>query len=600
MTDFDTTALKERYRIEREKRLRPDGPSQYQRLTARFSTGRYDPYLQVVPRDPVTDDVAVAVIGAGFAGMLTGARLVEAGIDGVRILDKAGDFGGTWYWNRYPGAQCDTASMVYMPLLEETGHMPTEKYAHGPEIYEHCQRIGKHFGLYDHALFHTEVTSLVWDESRARWVVETDRGDRFTARFVSMGPGVLHVPKLPGIPGIDDFGGKVFHTSLWDYDYTGGDPQGAPMTRLADKRVGIIGTGATAVQCIPHLSRAARELYVFQRTPSSVDVRNNTPIDPEWFTEVTATPGWQQRWLENFTLNHTGGFASEDLVMDGWTELAHRIMDRITRIQGEVTPERVMEAVEEADFEKMEQIRARVDAVVQDPEAAEALKPWYQQLCKRPCFHDEYLQSYNDPGTHLVDTDGKGIERLTEDGVVVGGVEYPLDCVVFATGFDTASDLSTRVGADPVGRNGLRLSQHWAGGMRTFHGMQMHGFPNLFLTQLGHGANVVANVPHNYVELSRAVAAVVRSALDQEARTVDVTEDAEERWMELISADSMGGLGAAVGSADCTPGYYNNEGHPESGGFATNIVKGHPAGPIEFFQHLQNWAATGFEGLELS
>jgi cation diffusion facilitator CzcD-associated flavoprotein CzcO len=600
MTDFDTTALKERYRIEREKRLRPDGPSQYQGLTGRFSADRYDPYLQVVPRDPVTDDVTVAVIGAGFAGMLTGARLVEAGIDGVRILDKAGDFGGTWYWNRYPGAQCDTASMVYMPLLEETGHMPTEKYAHGPEIYEHCQRIGKHFGLYDHALFHTEVTSLVWDESRARWIVETDRGDRFTARFVSMGPGVLHVPKLPGIPGIDDFRGKVFHTSLWDYDYTGGDPHGAPMTALADKRVGIIGTGATAVQCIPHLSRAARELYVFQRTPSSVDVRNNTPIDPEWFAEVTATPGWQQRWLENFTLNQTWGLVEEDLVMDGWTELAHRIMDRITRIQGEVTPERVMEAVEAADFEKMEQIRARVDSVVSDPDTAEALKPWYQQLCKRPCFHDEYLQSYNDPGTHLVDTDGKGVERLTESGVVVGGVEYPLDCVIFATGFDTASDLSTRVGADPVGRDGLRLSQHWAAGMRTFHGMQMHGFPNLFLTQLGHGANVVANVPHNYVELSRTVAAVVQAAVEGEVLTVDVTEEAEAQWMELISADSMGGLGAAVGSADCTPGYYNNEGHPESGGFASNIVKGHPGGPIGFFQYLQNWAATGFDGLEMS
>ena len=600
MTDFDVAALKERYRIEREKRLRPDGPSQYQRLTGRFSADRYDPYLPVVPRDPVTDDVTVAVIGAGFAGMLTGARLVEAGIDGVRILDKAGDFGGTWYWNRYPGAQCDTASMVYMPLLEETGYMPTEKYAHGPEIYEHCQRIGKHFGLYDHALFHTEVTSLVWDESRARWIVETDRGDRFTAQFVSMGPGVLHVPKLPGIPGIDDFAGKVFHTSLWDYDYTGGDPQGAPMTRLADKRVGIIGTGATAVQCIPHLSRAAQELYVFQRTPSSVDVRNNTPIDPEWYAEVTATPGWQQRWLENFTLNHTGGFADEDLVMDGWTELAHRIMDRIIRIEGEVTPERVMEAVEAADFEKMEEIRARVDSIVNDPDTAKALKPWYQQLCKRPCFHDEYLQSYNNPNTHLIDTDGKGVERLTENGVVVGGVEYPLDCVIFATGFDTASDLSSRVGADPVGRDGLRLSEYWAGGMRTFHGMQMHGFPNLFLTQLGHGANVVANVPHNYVELSRTVAAVVRAAVDRQALTVDVTEDAETQWMDLISSDSMGGLGAAVGSADCTPGYYNNEGHPDSGGFATNIVKGHPGGPMGFFQHLTDWAASGFDGVVFS
>ena len=600
MAEFDAAALKERYRIEREKRLRPDGPTQYQRLTSRFSDSRYDPYLPVVPRDLVTDDVTVAVLGGGFAGLLTGARLAEAGVERVRILDKAGDFGGTWYWNRYPGAQCDTAAMVYLPLLEETGHMPSLKYVYGPEIYEQCQRIGKHFGLYDHALFHTEVTSLVWDEGRARWIVETDRGDRFTAQFVTMGAGVLHVPKLPGIPGIDDFRGKVFHTSLWDYDYTGGDPTGAPMTHLADKRVGIIGTGATAVQCIPHLSRAAGELFVFQRTPSSVDERNNHPIDPDWFAEVSATPGWQQRWLENFTSNTGGGFATEDLVMDGWTELAQRIMARITSLQGEVTPERVMEAVEAADFEKMEEIRGRIDRIVHDRRTAEALKPWYQQLCKRPCFHDEYLQSFNNPNTHLVDTDGKGVERLTEDAVVVGGEHYALDCVIFATGFDTASDLASRVGADPVGRGGVRLSEHWAGGMRTLHGMHVHGFPNLFLVQLGHGPNVGANVPHNYVEISRTVAATVSHALDRGARTVDAALEAETRWMELISDAAIGGLAAAVGSAECTPGYYNNEGHPESGTFAGNIRKGHPGGTIAFFQHLRDWAAAGFDGLEVS
>ena len=600
MSDIDVAALKERYRIEREKRLRPDGPSQYQRLTSRFSDGRYDPYLPVVPRDPVSDDVTVAVIGGGFAGLLTGARLVEAGVERVRILDKAGDFGGTWYWNRYPGAQCDTAAMVYLPLLEETGHMPSLKYVYGPEIYEQCQRIGKHFGLYDHALFHTEATSMAWDEERSRWIIETDRGDRFSAQFVAMGPGVLHVPKLPGIPGIEDFRGKVFHTSLWDYDYTGGDPTGAPMTNLADKRVGIIGTGATAVQCIPHLSRDAGELFVFQRTPSSVDERNNEPIDPDWFAEVSATPGWQQRWLENFTLNTGGGFATEDLVMDGWTALAHRILARITSLQGEVTPERIMEAVEAADFEKMEQIRARIDRIVRDPKTAEALKPWYQQLCKRPCFHDEYLQAFNNPNTHLVDTDGKGVERLTEDAVVVGGTHHPLDCVIFATGFDTSSDLSSRIGADPVGRGGVRLSEYWADGMRTFQGMHVHGFPNLFLLQLGHGANVVANVPHNYVELSRTVAATVSHAVERGARALDATLEAETRWMELISTASMGGFGAAVGSAECTPGYYNNEGHPESGGFAGNITKGHPGGPIAFFQHLRDWAAAGFDGLAVS
>src|SRR5690606_660609 len=375
-----------------------------------------------------------------------------------------------WYWNRYPGAQCDTASFVYMPLLEETGHMPTEKYAHAPEILEHCRRIGTQYGLYEDALFHTEVTGLDWDEDRSVWVVRTNRGDEFTAQFVGMGTGPLHVPKLPGIPGITDFTGHSFHTSRWDYEYTGGSPEGDPMTKLADKRVAIIGTGATAVQCIPHLSRDAGELYVVQRTPSSVDVRNNQPADPEWFKQI-ATPGWQQRWLENFTANQTMMLVDEDLVQDGWTDIARRIRDRIMGLEGEITPDRVMREFERSDFEKMEEIRARVDAVVEDPETAQKLKAWYRQLCKRPCFHDEYLQSYNRPNTHLVDTDGKGVERITERGVVVAGVEYEVDCIIYASGFEVGTDYTARTGFDAVGRGGLKLSEAWAEGMRTFHGM---------------------------------------------------------------------------------------------------------------------------------
>ena len=291
---FDREALRRKYRAERDKRLRPDGNDQYLQLKGQLAHYLDDPYTPRVEREPATDHVTFAFIGGGFAGLVTGARLKEAGIDDVRIIEKGGDFGGTWYWNRYPGAQCDTASMVYMPLLEETGHMPSEKYAHAPEILAHCQRIGRHFGLYANALFHTEVSALEWDEAASRWRIETNRGDRFTAQFIGMGTGPLHVPKLPGIPGLESFGGHSFHTSRWDYDYTGGDPSGAPMEKLADKRVGIIGTGATSVQCVPHLARACRELFVFQRTPSSVDVRDNRPIDADWFAEV-ATSGWQQR-----------------------------------------------------------------------------------------------------------------------------------------------------------------------------------------------------------------------------------------------------------------------------------------------------------------
>ncbi|MEJ7584976.1 MAG: NAD(P)/FAD-dependent oxidoreductase, partial [Acidimicrobiales bacterium] len=352
---IDKEALRRKYAEERAKRLRPDGHDQYLRLHGQLAHYLEDPYTAITERSPKRDHVTVAFIGGGFAGLVTGARLKEAGIDDVRLIEKGGDFGGTWYWNRYPGAQCDTASFVYMPLLEETGHMPSEKYAHAPEILEHCRRIGTHFGLYDNALFHTEVTDLEWDEEQSHWVICTNRDDRFTAQFVAMGTGPLHVPKLPGIPGIRSFSGHSFHTSRWDYRYTGGDPSGAPMEKLADKRVAIIGTGATSVQVVPRLAPACKELFVFQRTPSSVDVRNNLPTDPEWFADM-AKPGWQGRWLENFTANQTGVAAEEDLVMDGWTDLASRVRSRIMSLPPEdFTPEKMMAAFEDSDFEKMEE-----------------------------------------------------------------------------------------------------------------------------------------------------------------------------------------------------------------------------------------------------
>jgi cation diffusion facilitator CzcD-associated flavoprotein CzcO len=594
VTVIDKEALKQKYREERDKRLRPDGNDQYIRL-AGTKFGHYldDPYLPVVEREPVTDHVTFAFIGGGFAGLVTGARVKEAGIDDVRIIEKGGDFGGTWYWNRYPGAQCDTASFVYMPLLEETGHMPSEKYAHAPEILEHCQRIGKHYGLYDHALFHTEVTDLQWDDDRSRWIIRTNRGDEFTAQFLGMGTGPLHVPKLPGIPGIDDFEGHSFHTSRWDYDYTGGDPNGAPLDKLADKRVAIIGTGATAVQCIPHLARACKELYVFQRTPSSVDVRNNTPTDPEWFKTI-ATPGWQQRWLENFTANQTGGMADEDLVMDGWTDLSRRIREKIASLPREgLTPAKMIEAFEDSDFEKMEEIRARVDSIVSDPETAQRLKAWYRQLCKRPCFHDEYLEAYNQPSTRLVDTDGKGVERITARGVVVAGVEYEVDCIIYASGFEVGTEYTSRAGYDPKGRDGIRLSEKWAEGMRTMHGTHVHGFPNMFIVQPTQGANLISNVPHNLTESGKAIAAVVRHAVENDHPEVEVTKDAEDAWIELL----LSGTPRMLGAPDCTPGYYNNEGQDPGPRARYNV--GYPHGAMAYFRYLDEWRSSGdFEGLE--
>ena len=592
---IDKEALREKYARERDKRLRADGNDQYVQIAGHFDHYLNDPYMPVQSREPVSDHVMFTFIGGGFSGLTTGARLVEAGVENVRIVEKAGDFGGTWYWNRYPGAQCDTASFVYLPLLEETGHMPSEKYVHAPEILEHCRRIGRQYGLYENALFHTQVTDLAWDQGAQVWTVRTNRGDRFTSRYVGTAPGPLHVPKLPGIPGIDAFEGHSFHTSRWDYEYTGGDPLGAPLDKLSDKRVAIIGTGATAVQCIPHLARACQRLYVCQRTPSSVDVRDNHPIDPEWF-ETIATPGWQKRWLENFTANQTGQAATEDLVQDGWTDLAKRVRAKISQLPPEkMTVENMMAAYEDSDFEKMEEIRRRVNSVVSDQTTAEQLKAWYQQLCKRPCFHDDYLNAFNEPACTLLDTDGQGVERVTARGVVVAEVEHEVDCIIYASGFEVGTPFERRSGFDAAGRDGMKLSDYWSRGMRSKHGTHVHGFPNLFLVQAAQGANLISNYPHNLTEAGTTIASLVAHAEKHGCSEIEVTREAEDAWLELLSqAPPM-----LIGSTQCTPGYYNNEGKGwDAEGTSVVTNGGYPAGALAYFNYLEEWRSTGsFEGI---
>jgi cation diffusion facilitator CzcD-associated flavoprotein CzcO len=596
MTDgTDRDALREKYRAERDKRLRPDGNDQYLEPTGRFAHLLDDPYTVVVDRPPVREDVNVAVIGSGFAGLVVGAKLKQAGVTDVRLIDKAGDVGGVWYWNRYPGAMCDTAAMIYLPMLEETGTVPSAKYVPAPEIHAHARRIATTFDLYDGALLSTGITGVVWNDDSSRWIITTDRGDEVRARFVTVGTGPLHRPKLPGIPGIDEFAGHAFHTSRWDYDYTGGGPGGELMDKLADKRVGIIGTGATAVQCIPHLSRSAGELFVFQRTPSSIDIRNNHPIDPDWFASLEE--GWQKKWLLNFTTLQTGGFADEDLVKDGWTDIAQRIRDRVVAEitnGGEFTPDTIRRAYEESDDEKMDEIRFRVDAIVDDARTAEGLKPWYRQLCKRPCFHDEYLQSFNAPTTHLVDTDGKGVERIDATGVWVGGEHYDLDCIVFASGFEVGTEQSRRSGFEIVGRGGSTLTERWADGMQTLHGIHVHDFPNLFVVGITQAANLISNVPHNFVEAGETIAAVVAHAESTGATEVEVTVEAEANWVDLLEGNPM----AFMGNSDCTPGYYNNEGRPTGRRERLNM-SGYPSGPIAYFDYISRWRSSGeFTGLE--
>jgi cyclohexanone monooxygenase len=595
--DFDPATLKTKYLAERDKRLRTDANDQYVEVTAEFSQYVDDPYVTPgFTREPLLDRVEMAVIGGGFGGLLMAARMKEAGFDDIRVIEKAGDFGGTWYWNRYPGAMCDVESYCYLPLLEELNYIPEHKYSFAPEILEHSRRIARNYDLYDNACLQTSITNLSWDETTEHWIIETDRGDKMRARYVAMANGPLSRPKLPGIQGINDYQGHTFHTSRWDYAYTGGDSYGN-LTNLCDKRVGIIGTGATAVQCIPHLGEWAKELYVFQRTPSSIDVRNNAKTDAEWAAGLK--PGWQKERMDNFNILVSGGDQDEDLINDGWTDIFRNLTGIAAKLASRQLGRRLTKAeraelMELSDYKKMNFIRARAEAVVKDPSVAESLKPWYRQFCKRPCFHDEYLDTYNRDNVTLVDTQGKGVDGLTQTGVQVGGNHYEVDCLIFATGFEVGTTFTRRAGYDIVGRGGHTLSEHWADGLRTFHGLTSHGFPNCFFLGFTQTA-VTVNVPHALNEQAKHLAHVLSRARQQGAPTVEATAEAENEYVELLQQSSTSG---SRFYRECTPGYYNSEGKSgNNSGFFSDMFGG---SPIKFFRMLEDWRADGsMQGLEL-
>ena len=596
--DFDPEQLRNRYRQERDRRLRDDGETQYIEAEGDFAHyANEDPYVESgYSRDPVELQLDVVVIGAGFSGLMTGARLKERGIDNFRIIESGGNFGGTWYWNRYPGAQCDIESYCYLPLLEETGYMPKEKYSYAPEIYEHVIRVGKYFDLEDRALFRTRVTQVRWIEDDATWEVSTHRNDKIRSRFVIQATGPDNRPKLPGIPGISRFRGKSFHTSRWDYDYTGGDHTGG-LTRLSDKRIAVIGTGATAIQCVPFLGAYAKELYVFQRTPSSVDLRGNKPTNPEWYGSLE--PGWQRKRRENFAATLAGQNFGEDLVADGWTDIARRIFLSLrarSTDEGELDMAEIELRSEIADFQKMNEIRNRVDETVRKSDAADKLKPWYRQFCKRPTFNDEYLGTFNLENVHLIDVaDAKGVERITETAVVANGREYEVDCIIYATGFEITTDAHRRVDFDTLGRNGLSLYDHWQDGFRTLHGLSSHGFPNWFTIGINQNA-FSPNMTAMFDDQAMHVSYIINEVKQRKKQSIEVSAEAEEAWVQEII--KYAGTGPLNFQNDCTPGYYNREGTASQG---TRQNTPYAPGINVFNNLLKDWREQGdLEGMVLN
>ena len=584
--EIDPASLHAKYLQERDRRLRKDGWAQYVDINAQ---PEYldDPYVEPgFTRAPIDEEIEVAIIGGGFSALMTASRLKKDGIDDIRIIERAADFGGTWYWNRYPGAACDVESYIYMPLLEEVGTVPSQKYAGAAEIWEHTKAIGRHFGLYENALFQTEVRSLDWDEASGRWLIRTSRGDLIRARFVCLGVGQVTRPKLPGIPGIESFRGESFHTSRWDYGYTGGGPNSV-MEKLKDKRVAIIGTGATAVQAIPPLGESAGHLFVFQRTPSAVDIRANRPTDYSWAKALQ--PGWQRRRMENFDSIIANIPQDEDLVGDSWTDVWRNLLV-LSEGDGEngVMERSPEETRQLADYTKMEQIRRRVDMVVKDKATAEALKPWYNLFCKRPCFHDGYLQTYNRPNVTLVDTKGRGVERITEKGLVFEGVEYEVDLIVYATGFEQNAPVYRAGGFDVNGVGGASLEAKFEDGVQSLHGITSKGFPNLFMLGTLAQAGGTVNFPLGASHQCEHVSYILKRCADDNVVRVETTAEAETAWAAQMEAKH---IDRDQFLADCTPGYYNWEGDTKKS-FLNHLYGG---GAFEYFRILQQWRNGRFE-----
>jgi cation diffusion facilitator CzcD-associated flavoprotein CzcO len=525
--------VKDKFREERDLRLdyRPPGTDQF---TSDFSgdLAKYavDPYAKDVPsRETISDEVEVLFIGGGFSALLTSARLRERGIESVRIVERGSDVGGTWYWNRYPGAACDVVSYDYLPLLDELNYVPVNHYSRGPEIFNHCQAIARKYNLYDLAVFNTTVTETRWEESDQLWHIKTDRGDEMRAQFVICANGTLAKPKLSAIAGMESFAGHSFHTSRWDYDYTGQN-----LEHLKNKVVGIVGTGASAVQIVPELAKVAKEVFVFQRTPSSIDVRDDWPTDPNWARKLE--PGWQNKRRSKVL-----------------AAVENSLEKRAAK--GASSPEEKLKKQENANIDYMMRIHKRIDEIVDDPVTADSLKPWYMFMCKRPCFHNEYLPSFNLSNVHLVDTHGQGITKITPKGPIFEGEDYELDLLIYATGFEVQQ---TGIYNDIVGAEGVNLQDKYADGIRTLLGIHTAGFPNLFIMG-GYQASFQFNLTEMLQTQGDHIAACIDYVRANGHHTLDVSDEAEEWWVQEVIEHR----GKTSRSEECTPGYYNFEGNEQ-------------------------------------
>ncbi|KAJ5757322.1 uncharacterized protein N7511_006016 [Penicillium nucicola] len=606
-SNLNTKDTYRRYDSEREKRLRPEGFAQYVELD---DTADMYPAERIASNDNLIreETFRVLIVGAGFGGLLFAVRLLQTGFcqaHQILLVDKAGGFGGTWWWNRYPGLTCDVESYIYMPLLEEMNYMPSHKYVSGNELREHAKRIADRWRLTNRGLFGTKVDRFDWSDEETQWSVQVTTKDHAAAilksEFVILAGGLLDSPKRPKLNGLDTYQGHVFHTSRWDYAYTGGSPENPIMSQLCDKTVGFVGTGATAVQAVPHLAQWAKKLIVFQRTPSSVDVRDNSVTDPTWWETMTQEKGpkWQRERMENFNSFVSNDTMRQDvnMVNDAWSQMPS--FSALIGSPKSLQPD-YLAWMQSLDINRQGKIRHRVEATVTDPATSQLLKPWYPGWCKRPCFSDNFLQAFNKPNVKLIDTEGKGVQTVSDRGIVVDGRVINLDAIIFGTGYSLGSNTACEH-VPIIGRDQKTLKQkREEEGMASLHGIMSSGFPNLFFPgpyQAGASPNQVYVLDQLAIQVAYIISAAGRGSKIQRFMVVP-SSAAEEGWTKEVLLRAR----ALEGVANCTPGYWNREGarldEKETFKAARFCIWGQ--GIKDYVDHLEHWRRDDrLDGLEI-
>ncbi|WP_146240024.1 flavin-containing monooxygenase [Prauserella flavalba] len=474
-----------------------------------------------------TTEFDAIVVGAGFSGLYMLYELRRRGLT-ARVLEAGSDVGGTWYWNRYPGARCDVESLDYSYSFDEDLQQEwkwTERYPAQPEIQRYLAHVADRFDLRKDITFDTRVVAAQYDTPSATWTVRTEAGDRLTARYCILATGCLSVPKAPEIPGLDDFRGPVYHTATWPesgVDFSG-------------RRVGVFGTGSSGVQAIPMIAQEAGHVTVFQRTPAFSVPAFNGPLDPEWEREIKT----------NYAERRRQNRASEAGIVRGDNPQSAHDVDEEQRQReyesrytkggfGILGAYADLMADQRANDTVSDFVRQKIRERVTDPEVAERLLPWEYPLgTKRICVDTDYYETFNRDNVTLVDLRRDALETVTANGVRTARGEVELDCLVLATGFDAMTGAVNRI--DIRGRDGAVLAEKWGAGPRTYLGLGTAGFPNLFLLAGPGSPSVLTNMVTAIEQHVEWTGRCIEHLRTHGYRTIEPTVEAEDGWVDHVN-----------------------------------------------------------------